>query len=121
MPSILLVDDDDGARQLFRREIEETGYYVTEAKTGREAKNAVQERFFDLLILDLSMPDYDGIELMQFIRAEQPHLKVLAVSGFMRGSFLRIANNLGASSTLEKPVTGDALMAQVYRLLATHP
>ncbi len=76
--------------------------------------------FFDVMILDLSMPDEDGIELLQFMRSELPHLKVLAVSGFMRGSFLSVAHNLGASTTLQKPVSPEALIREIYKLLATH-
>jgi two-component system, OmpR family, response regulator len=120
MPSILVVDDADETRQMFRRELEETGYFVSEAKTGREARNAAQQRFFDVMILDLSMPDEDGLELMQFIRAELPHLKVLAVSGYMLGSFLQVARKLGAASTLQKPVTAEVLMREIYGLLAAH-
>ncbi len=120
MPSILVVDDDSETRRLFRRELEETGYLVGEAKTGREARSAVQQRFFDVLILDLSMPDEDGIELMQYVRSELPHLKVLAVSGFMSGSFLRVAEKFGAAVTLRKPVKPETLMREVYGLLAAH-
>jgi CheY-like chemotaxis protein len=58
----------------------------------------------DLIILDLSMPDTDGIELIRSIRVELPHLRVIAVSGFLNGSFLGIGLKLGASGTLQKPV-----------------
>lgn len=119
-PSILLVDDEEETRRGFRHMLEDLGYYVVEAANGRQARNAVQERFFDLVILDLSMPDEDGIELIRTLRIELPHLKVLAVSGFMSGSFLHIAKKLGASSTLQKPVGEDRLVVEVCQLLAAH-
>ncbi|HXI38907.1 MAG TPA: response regulator [Bryobacteraceae bacterium] len=119
-PSILVVDDNNETRQMFRRELEETGYYVSEARTGREARHASRDRFFDVMILDMSMPDEDGIELLQYMRSELPSVKVLAVSGFMQGAFLSVARNLGASSSLQKPVSPETLMREIYKLLATH-
>jgi two-component system, NarL family, invasion response regulator UvrY len=118
-PSILVVDDDEEERRGFRRPLQELGYLVIEAATGREAENVVRERFFDLMILDLSMPDEDGIELIRAIRTELPRLQVLAVSGFMRGSFLHIAKKLGATSVLQKPVSEDMLIGEVSSLLAS--
>ena len=119
-PSILLVDDDEETRRGFRQPLQDLGYFVVEAATGREAENAVHERFFDVMILDLSMPDEDGIELIRLIRTELPHLKVLAVSGFMHGSFLHIAKKLGAASGLQKPVSEDTLVGEVCNLLGAH-
>lgn len=116
-PSILVVDDDEEQRRGFRRPLQELGYFVLEAATGREAESVVRERFFDLMILDLSMPDQDGIELIRLIRTELPRLQVLAVSGFMRGSFLHIAKKLGAASALQKPVSEDTLIGEVSKLL----
>ena len=119
-PSILLVDDEEETRHGFRRVLEEIGYYVVEATSGRQAQKTVEERFFDLMILDLSMPDEDGLELIRSIRIDLPRLKVLAISGFMSGSFLQIARKLGASSTLQKPVPEDKLVREVCKLLAVH-
>jgi CheY-like chemotaxis protein len=119
-PSILVVDDEEETRWGFRRVLEDLGYYVVEAVNGRHALNAARERFFDLVVLDLSMPDEDGIELIRNLRMELPLLKVLVVSGFMSGSFLYIAKKLGASSTLQKPVPEDRLVVEVCQLLASH-
>lgn len=76
------------------------------------------DRFFDLVVLDLSMPDEDGIELIRRFRVALPQIKFLAISGFMRGSFLHIARKLGASSVLQKPVSEQALVNAVCRVLA---
>jgi CheY-like chemotaxis protein len=119
-PSILLVEDEEETRHGFRRALEEIGYYVVETGSGRQARSAAEERFFDLMILDLSMPDVDGIELIGTLRAELPLLRVLAISGFMSGSFLQIAKKLGASSTLQKPVAEDRLVVEMCKLLAFH-
>ena len=118
-PSILVAEDDPTTRQIFSRTLEEVGYYVAEAATGREAWQSILERHFDLLIMDVSMPVLDGIELIQLAKAEAPHLRVLAVSGFVGGAFLHTVQKLGASSTLKKPVSEDVLLAEVFKLLGT--
>ncbi len=120
VPSILVAEDDPETRRMFRRTLEEVGYFVSEAANGRDAWKAVVDRYFDLVILDLSMPEEDGIEVIRSIRAELPYIKVVAVSGFLHGAFLRAARNLGAESTLHKPVREEVLLPEVCRVLAAH-
>jgi CheY-like chemotaxis protein len=119
-PSILVADDDAETRRTFRQALEDVGYYVVEVDSGRAAWKAAQERFFDLIIVDLSMPDEDGIELIRSIRVGLPYLKVLAISGFLQGKFLRVAEKLGAAAALNKPVAEGTLVEQVCRLLEVH-
>ncbi len=111
------MDDEEETRRNFRQALETLGYYVVEAINGRHAQDVIAGRFFDLVILDLSMPDEDGIELIRAIRSELNQVKVLAVSGFMQGSFLRMVKNLGATSTLQKPVSDNVLIGAVCGLL----
>jgi CheY-like chemotaxis protein len=118
VPSILIVDDDEETRRNFRQALEILGYYVAEAINGRHALNVIADRFFDLAIVDLSMPDKDGIEVIQAIKAELRQIKVLAVSGYLQGSFLHMAKKLGATSTLQKPVSDNALIAAVCELIS---
>ena len=120
VPSILVVDDDPDARCSFRRSLEEAGYLVVEAANGRAAWKAVVDRFFDLVVLDISMPEEDGIELICSIRSELPHVKVLAVSEFLGGAFLPAVKNLGANACLHKPVEDEVFLPEVCKVLATH-
>ncbi len=118
VPSILVAEDDPETRRMLRRTLEEVGYFVFEAANGREAWKAVLERYFDLVILDLSMPEEDGIEVLRSIRSELARIKVVAVSGFLQGTFLRAARSLGAESALHKPVREEVLLPEVCRVLA---
>lgn len=93
------------------------GYQVVEAKDGRDASTKAQEQPFDLLITDLVMPEREGIELIQKLRKEQPELKIIAVSGAFGGTFLKVAQALGANATLAKPVSPDELLATAESLL----
>jgi CheY-like chemotaxis protein len=101
-PRILIVDDDPHLRNLFVAMLEEFGYIVTPTGNGRLALREIQQREYELIILDLSLPEMDGIELMQAARQEYPWIKLLLVSGFMRGAMHNLGVRLGAHETLEK-------------------
>ena len=74
----------------------------------------------DLLITDIFMPEMEGIETIQRVRALKPHLPIIAISGFMFGSadYLEIAEKFGAIATLKKPFRPAELLELVSRLLA---
>jgi CheY-like chemotaxis protein len=115
--SILVVDDDDSIRNLFELTLTGVGYKVVVAKDGREALARMREQQFDLVVTDLVMPEREGIEIVQTLRKEQPDLKIIAVSGAFGGMYLKVAKALGANATLAKPVSTDALLTTVQRLL----
>jgi CheY-like chemotaxis protein len=116
-PRVLIVDDEPEVRNLFERVLSEDGYYTTAVGTARQALAAVRHEDFDVVILDLSLPDEDGLETTRQIRAEGPHLRILAVSGFMVGDMPSVALAAGATATLLKPTTPPTLLRTVYRLL----
>ncbi|MGH9722175.1 MAG: response regulator [Bryobacteraceae bacterium] len=116
-PSILVVDDDAQIRKMFRKILESVGYFVNEARTGREAMWAVEDRFFDLVTLDLELPDADGFEVIRCIRAELPDIKMLVVSGFMPGSLVNPAQKPGAISAMNKLAAPKTLLHEVCKLL----
>jgi CheY-like chemotaxis protein len=116
-PRVLIVDDEPDVRNLFERVLSEDGYYTTAVGTARQALAAVRNGDFDVVILDLSLPDEDGLETTRQIRAEASHLRILAVSGFMVGDMSSVALAAGATATLLKPTTPPTLLRTVYRLL----
>jgi len=118
-PSILVVDDDAQIRTLFRRILEDAGYFVAEAASGREGFRFVRDRFFEVVVMDISMPDMDGFELLRAIRSELPDVKALIVSGYMARTFLSIAQKLGAAATLDKALASESLLPVVCRLIAS--
>ena len=115
--SILVVDDNPDDRNLFKRMLEGAGYSVVESSSGREALTAVEKTRFDLMILDLSMPDLDGFDVLRAVRSKQPELKIVVVSGFLKGKMLEPAKSLGANATLDKNLASSVLVPIVSNLL----
>jgi two-component system invasion response regulator UvrY len=116
-PRILIVDDEPSVRALFEEVLSGDGYYITAVGTARQAMRTLRDFEFDLVILDMSLPDRDGAELLGHIRSESPHLRILAASGFMAGGMHDIAISAGATATLAKPTTPHELRQAVYQLL----
>ncbi|MGB9605557.1 MAG: response regulator [Bryobacteraceae bacterium] len=114
---ILVVDDEDSVRLALRRMLESAGYRVEEAANGRIAMSLCRANPPDLMILDIFMPEQEGIETIQAMRREFPAVKILAISGQNAGIYLRMARLLGAHATLEKPLRMETVLETVRSLL----
>ncbi len=113
---ILIVDDDKNVAPLFGRILENAGYAVCSTLSGKEGLRAIQEDAFQLVILDLAMPDVDGFEILMAIRDYVPKPKVLAVSGVFP-ALLHVAKKCGADLVLDKSRVADSLVASVRSLI----
>jgi DNA-binding NtrC family response regulator len=116
-PYIALVDDDRQVLKFLQQELEESGYEVTGATSGRAVLNAIAERVPDLLILDLNMPELDGFDLLKILRSAHPYLRMVAISGFLRRPSIDAARYMGAIATIEKPVEPGGIVATVREVL----
>jgi CheY-like chemotaxis protein len=114
---ILVVDDNSDHRKGFRILLESGGYSVFECNSGKEALKALEKTNFDLMTLDLSMPDVDGFDVLRAVRSKHPELKIVVVSGFLQGSMNQVAKFLGAAVTLDKNLAADLLLPVVRDLL----
>ncbi len=117
MPSVLVVDDEDQVRQLIRETLELAGYQVEEARNGKEGLEQYRTTPADLVIMDVLMPDQDGLESILALRKEFPNSRVIAMTGGsdMIGmlNFLDVAKMLGARRTLQKPFEVKTLLEAV--------
>jgi CheY-like chemotaxis protein len=122
MPSVLVVDDEDQVRQLIRESLEQAGYAVQEARDGKEGLDQYRKQAADVVIMDVMMPDQDGLESILILRREFPAARVIAITGGsdMIGilNYLDVAKMMGARRTLQKPFELHALLDAVAAELA---
>jgi CheY-like chemotaxis protein len=110
----LVVDDDPSIRSSLGKLLTTAGHEVILAENGLEATRLWREAGPDLVILDLFMPEKDGLETLMELRKQTPRLAIIAMSGGARQmDLLPEAKLLGASRTIEKPFTAAAMMALV--------
>jgi CheY-like chemotaxis protein len=122
MPSILLVDDDKDFRVMLHAMLRRAGYQVREAQNGNEALALHRERPSDVIILDLLMPEKEGIETILELRRTHANVKIIAISGSSqvnRASNLEMARRLGAEASLEKPFSREELLDTMARVLSS--
>ena len=121
MKIILVIDDDEDVRSCIRNILEHSGYSVLEAENGSVGICIFRKNPVDLVIVDLFMPEKEGIETIIELRKEYADLKILAISGGIPGygpdHFLHIAQKLGADGTLDKPFNMQQLLSKVENLL----
>lgn len=109
---ILVVDDDDGCRSALVRMLELLGHRAVGAAGGREGLRLWRESRPDVVILDILMPELDGLEVLGRTRGEWSRARVIAMSGddLLADSVLRCAELLGADATLFKPFDAQTLV-----------
>jgi len=110
--SILLIEDSDFTREVLRLALESEGYRVLEAPDGREGVRLYRERRPAVVILDIVMPEKDGIETVREILAIDPAAVIFTMSG-AEDDYQEVARMLGAKRGFRKPVVLEALLEAV--------
>jgi CheY-like chemotaxis protein len=120
MARILVIDDDEAIRSVVTLLLSRKGHQVETAQNGRRGMKLVEDGQFDLLLVDIFMPEMDGLETIRLIRAEKPDLPMIVISGSNPSmpDFLDMATKLGAVESIRKPFRPDQLLAAVERGLA---
>src|SRR6201994_1995811 len=111
--SILVVDDESEIREGLEMLLASEGYGVSSAKTGAGGLAKLEERPFDLLLLDVSLPDRNGLDLLREIRVRDPQLSVVLITAYGSIDMARAAFKSGAMDYITKPWSNDELLAQV--------
>jgi len=114
--TVLVVEDDDVIRRLLDLQLSRLGYAVMTAADGNEAIEQQAGRRVDLLVTDIVMPGMDGPELASTMRAQNPELRVLFLSGLGSGTAVE-----GDVAFLQKPFSSDDLAAALDGLLDEPP
>ena len=113
--SILVVDDDPDFLDIIRRILERKGYLVATASSAGMAIERVKERFYNITILDISLPDADGTELLSRLIEIHPDIIAIMLTGHSSVQNAITSLNRGAFAYLEKPVGPDNLLSVITR------
>ena len=117
MHKVLVVDDDKVLQQSVKQALEFHHFNVDVADNGKEAVNAVYREKYDLVVMDVNMPEMDGIEALSEIKKHDPSIIVLVLTAYSNVSDAVKAVKEGAFNYLEKPITSDNLVALIKRAL----
>ena len=117
MPTILVVDDEASIRRTLREILEYEDFDVEEAVDGEEALDAIQDRSYDLVLLDVKMPEVDGMEVLEEIADSTADLPVVMISGHGTIETAVEATKLGAYDFIEKPPDLNRLLVTVRNAL----
>ncbi len=118
--SLLIVDDEAGHRQMLRAYLEDEGFQISEAADGLKAEAKVQERTFDLVLLDLKMPGIDGLEALRRIRSITTAMPIIMMTAYGTIKSAVEAIKSGAQDFVAKPLDMEGLTLKIRKVLHLH-
>ena len=117
MTKILVVDDDPVVLTSCKRILEPEGYSVGLTSSVKEALQMLERKKFDILLVDVIMPEYDGMYLIGNVRENLPHMPILVMSGYPTPETISSGMRMGATHFIAKPFTPDELVTAVRKAL----
>ena len=114
---ILIVDDDENIRKTMKAILEEENYSVDLATNGKEAIQMTNEKMYNLALLDIRLPDIEGVELLQLLKEYVPRTRKIMVTGYPTIQNAVMAINKNADAYLLKPVDIEKLLQIVKEQL----
>jgi DNA-binding response OmpR family regulator len=112
-PRILVVDDDETIRTTMKAILQDEGYIVDLAATGKEAIQKTIEKNYNIALLDIRLPDMEGVELLKLLKDGVPRTRKIMVTGYPSMQNAISALNKNADAYLLKPVDVEKLLATV--------
>ncbi len=116
MARILVIEDDEGLRELLSSFLQETGYTVVQAADGLEGMECIEREPFDLIIVDIMLPYVSGIGLVKIVKDRNPDLPIICITGY-GDSPEKLAEEEHADCVLAKPFDLRELATAMNRLL----
>jgi DNA-binding NtrC family response regulator len=117
---VLIVDDESNVRMMYRAALETEGFDIVEAESGAQAVEKFGKSKFDVAVLDLRMPEMDGLELLQAMRDKNIKTPAVIITAYGDMPNAVKAMKLGAIDFLPKPVTPEELRKLLSEVLARH-
>jgi len=116
-PKLLIVDDQLGIRMLLHEIFEKEGYQIFQAANGVNALQIVKQEAPDLVILDMKLPEMDGLDILKQIKQDNPEIHVIIMTAYGELSVIQEAINHGALTYFAKPFNIDEVIAVVKQEL----
>jgi UDP-3-O-[3-hydroxymyristoyl] N-acetylglucosamine deacetylase len=115
--TVLVVDDEERIRSSLRGILSDEGFHVVDTGHAPSVMELIARERPRLVLLDVWMPEMDGIELLRRIKSERPDIEVIMLSGHSNIQSAVTATRLGAADFIEKPFSVDGLLASIARVL----
>ncbi|MBI5590284.1 MAG: response regulator [Deltaproteobacteria bacterium] len=116
-PRILVVDDEARIRDACRLVLEDCGYGVCVASTGTKGLELIREQHFDIILLDLMMPELSGLDVLPEVKAQHPDTVVIVITGYATLEHSVDAMKKGAFDFIPKPFTPEHLRVTIARAI----
>jgi two-component system response regulator (stage 0 sporulation protein F) len=114
---VLIIEDDEEMRSLLKEVIEEEGYEAESVDKGTYAFRRVMRRSFDVIVTDVRMPGFSGLDILPGLRRLQPDTPIIVITAFGSEEVHRKALERGASAYLEKPVRMEELRILIHSMM----
>src|SRR5215468_97619 len=118
--SVLIIDDESEIRESLQTLLELEGYEVETAATGQQGLHRMGQRTFDLILLDLALPDRNGLDILADLHAQDPSLSVIMITAYGTVENAVKAMQSGAANFVQKPWDNEKLLADVRAAIARH-
>ncbi len=113
--SILFIDHEEVILNKLSSQLGKEGYDVTTARSGEEALSKFEENFYDLVLIDLTLPGIGGVDVLQKVKALKPQTRIIIITGHNDLSIVLEAMRLGADDYLPKPFNFDELLLRIEK------
>ena len=117
MPKILVVDDAEDLRSLLKLQLETEGFSVDEAESASQTMKKVSRHPYDLVLLDMHLPDSPGTEVLRYMSYHQIRCKVIVITGVVGLETAIDCVSFGASDYITKPFDMEYLLASISKVL----
>jgi DNA-binding NtrC family response regulator len=114
---ILIIDDDENIRKVLTTILEDEGYNVESVNTARKAIDRTRRKFYNLALIDIRLPDMEGIELLTRIKNTTPKIRKIIITGYPTLQNAVEAVNRGADAYILKPFDMEKVLAEIKEQL----
>jgi len=114
---ILVIDDDENIRKVLETILEDEGYIVETAETAKKGIEKSEKAFYNLALIDVRLPDMEGIELLSKLRNTKPKMRKIIVTGYPTLQNAVAAVNKGADAYVMKPFEVDKILQTIREQL----